>query len=238
MLVGSLQLGGEKASLIPYHCHNITLSGISLYGVMYMSKPKFYRANGGGSGFARGIRDSEPGLLLLFVFFISGSIAGTLVGSFTVTEDVTALISDIAGASSGGVMGYIKAFWSCSKFHLAALVLSTSLLGAALIPALASVRGYMLSLTAASIIKCYPADGFLLTLTVLLIPALFTVPSFFVLSRDALAQSKKLWSLATGTGRGLANTPIFKDMLGCIIALAIAAVTEEFLVPVLVKLIL
>ena len=180
------------------------------------------------------LADSEQNgfLNLLFILFIVGSVAGAFVGNLSSGEYALGLVSANMRAESAGL---IPALWSCGKFHFLVLLASTSLLGVIAVPALSAVRGYLISCGAAALISGYPDRGFLIVLAIMGLPGIFSVPSFFMLSSQAMQSSVRLISSAAGRVRTKSSGSAVALLLACTCSVSIAAVLEHFAVPILLK---
>lgn len=174
-------------------------------------------------------------LLVLCVAFVGGAAAGSSFssGEFSSAENVL--------SSSGEIYGYdnfLGLLLSCSKYHLLVLLLSTSLFGVALIPVALAFRGFVLACTAAYIASAYPEQGVALTLVVLGLPSLLTVPGLFIVAFDGACFSSRL--LAQYVRRPV--SPRYSRgenrLLAVAVMLILAAAVEHFLVPQLVKLLI
>ena len=165
--------------------------------------------------------------------FAAGAIFGSLVGAFSLTEDIPAIVS---GYTLKTMPGGVYAFLNGSKFHIFALICATSTLGVATIPALVAVRGYLLSCTAAAIYVGYPGGkGLLINAVVIGLPALITLPCLIIMASDSLTQSRKLLSLSLGNPPDTSRSvPIISRSMVGLFFIAIAALAEEMLMPMLI----
>ena len=113
-------------------------------------------------------------LSILAACFIAGAVAGALAGSGQLPAGEEILPGD---GSVYGYGTYAGLLFNCARYHLFVLLFSTSLLGGLLIPATLAFRGFALSCSAAWMVEAYPEAGTALSLIVLGLPALLTVPS-------------------------------------------------------------
>ena len=186
---------------------------------------------------ARLVRQSGE-LLVLFLLcaaFLGGAAAGTALssGEFSGAESVL--------GGEGAVYGYDSVagrLLSCTKYHLMTLLFSTSIVGVLLIPAALAFRGFVLACTAAYIASAYPEQGVALTLVVLGLPSLLTVPGLFVVAFDGACFSSRLLAehlrrpVAARYSRG-------ENRLAAVgVMLVLAAAMERFVVPQLVGLLI
>lgn len=182
----------------------------------------------GGEGIPR-----PTSLFVLAIFFLGGAVLGSLLGASeaAVSENV-----QLSGESIYGYSTYFGLLLSCSKYHLAVLLFSTSILGFAAIPAIMAVRGFVLSCTVASVALSYPGHGAALALIVLGLPSLFTVPALFILGGSGTAFSVRLLDLLR---RRVPRRIYPREENGILFSLSlliIAAAVEYWLVPAITRL--
>lgn len=120
-------------------------------------------------------------------------------------------------------------------YLVVAIFLATTFLGYILMPILAFMRGFLLSLTAATIITHYRDAGVFMALTLIGIPSLITVPSYFVLSSECFLYSRNQMCALRGTPCA------YESRLGlytalCTLLCGAAALITLYLVPYLVSL--
>ncbi len=173
-------------------------------------------------------------LCILAIFFLAGSFAGAAAGSGGLGESA-ALPTD-GGYSAHG--SYFSALASCAVCHLLVLLSSTSLAGGILIPAALAFRGFTLSCSAAYIAASDPAQGAAFALITLGLPALFSVPSLFLLSASCMEFTLRL--LSGFLRRPLPQRPRRGDnrLAASAAMLLAAAAAEYYLAPLLVRLLL
>jgi hypothetical protein len=186
-----------------------------------------------------GTFDHQEGSIFIFLSlcFLAGSVLGSFVGSFSVSDDIFLRIEGITAVSTEAA-GYWSSLWNCTRYHILLLLFASSVLGVLFIPILSVMRGYFLSCTAASILCSYPQGGWLLSFAVLGIPALITIPCFFVLGIDSFTASGRLLSLTTGGTRPTGPSRLLRHFVVCLALLTIAAALEELLIPDLVSMLL
>lgn len=83
-------------------------------------------------------------------------------------------------------------FFSCVIYHIAVCLAATSTLGAALIPACAFLCGGSVAYRSAAIISSADASAALQVIMTVIIPAIFIVPPFFVISCGGIRLSSLL----------------------------------------------
>ncbi len=174
-------------------------------------------------------------LILLCCAFIGGAAAGTALSS-----------SEFSGAESvlsgdGGVYGYDSfagLFFSCAKYHLFVLLLSTSIIGVFLIPAALAFRGFVLACTTAYIASAYPDQGAALTLVVLGLPSALTVPGLFIVGFDGACFSWRLLAQHLRRPTAPRYSRGENRLAAVAVMLILAAAVERFVVPQLVRLLI
>ncbi len=177
-------------------------------------------------------KNSRIYFLLLILCFSAGCFAGSLTGSFFGLDPV---LKDFSDFSTGCSSNPISVFLSFSRFHLVAFLLGSSFLGLALLPVLSCIRGYALSCTAASIISSYPEKGVIMAAVILGIPALLSIPCFFVVSIDGYMSSVRIFHLVRGNSAPRKDK-LYSRFLACIPILALGTLAEIKFVPYLVSL--
>jgi len=177
-------------------------------------------------------RDGKICFILLILGFSIGCFIGSLVGP-SLTYD--SWLSDFLGLSKLQNMGIVSAFFHFSRFHLVALLLGSSFLGIVLIPALSCIRGYILSFTAASIISAYPQNGLIMAAVILGIPALISLPCYFLLSIEGFRTATRIFHLVRGNSAPRKDR-LLSCSLACLPFLAAGTLAELKLVPYLVSL--
>ncbi|MEG1633110.1 MAG: hypothetical protein RR314_03560 [Oscillospiraceae bacterium] len=177
-------------------------------------------------------------LIVLFAFFVGGSVAGSLLGGKALagTAGEALLLSD---GRVYAAVGYLPLFFSCAKYHIAILLFATSLLGVFLIPCAMAVRGFVLACTAVTLAASYPGlRGVLISLVVLGIPSLITVPCLFLLGRDGLCMSIRLIALFDRRPPLPLPGDAVTDISVTAIALCLASAVEYFAVPALISMLI
>ena len=136
-------------------------------------------------------------------------------------------------------VNFFAALFSTVKYHLAAVFLGLSILGPLLIPVLSAVRGFFLSFSVTAVMRCLGVKGIGFTLSLFGIPAIVSIPCFFILS--ALAFSSSLYLLRMIRAQGARSlTPPFCGRLfvscgACFILLVALAVADAYLISRLVS---
>jgi len=165
--------------------------------------------------------------------FLLGALAGSLFGMFAPSEGLPAAVSGVLEAV--GKKTYAQALIGCAGLHLLVLFFSVSLLGLLCIPALSAVRGFTLSCASAAIISVYRLRGAVLSLAVLGVPALLTLPCFFLLAMDGMRFSRRLLRAFSGAASGYERGALPRHLLISAALLPAAAAVEVLLVPSLLN---
>jgi len=170
----------------------------------------------------------------LFICFCFA--AGCLMGAFTsgnlIGTNKDLLLPLDLPLEDGGILLKILKY---IRFHILALFLGTSLTGVVLIPALAVVRGFVLSFASAFVLAS-SKGGLLMCLTVLGLPTLFSIPCFILFCEYGAGRSRRLIALANGRGPGFYE-PGSGTLFIALPVLIIGAVIDIWLVPKLVLMI-
>jgi len=177
-------------------------------------------------------RDGRVYFMLLILSFSAGCLAGSLFGSFFGLDSV---LNDCADVSEINSAGTLTLFFSYSRFHLVALFLGTSVFGLVMLPVLSCVKGYALSCTAATIISCYPEKGLVMAAVILGIPAIFSLPCFFVISIEGFLSSTRIFHFLRGNSSPKKDK-LYSKFLICLPLLAAGTFAEIELIPYLVSL--
>ena len=160
---------------------------ICIYGVNGMKKRFVVMA-------LDGAQSDFVGLILCGLLFIGGSVAGSVAAG--VLQDAEALRGYVAafleGYKSPPPPDFLDALISTVKYHLAAVFLGFSVLGPLLIPLLAAVRGFFLCFSVTAVLRALGARGIGFTLSLFGIPAVVSIPCFFILSSLAFSSSLAL----------------------------------------------
>lgn len=191
-----------------------------------MQRRSIKKAFYSGVGLAR--NSNASGFFFLSALFLLGAVVGAFVGSFS-SETI---VFDTQVKST--LWDFLGLFWENSRFHLAAVLLSTSFLGVMLLPALSAFRGYLIGCTASAILSSYASGGFLLVVVSIGIPLLVCLPCFFVLSNDAFLHSVRLMSLYRRSGETTRCPKLFSHCLLCLCAIALWTLLQMIILPQLI----
>lgn len=183
-----------------------------------------------GTRVRRGFFDDNvrPPLCVVLLLFLFGIIVGVFVGSFFSNLQQMDITPGALSASFWESV-YKALFYICL-----ALLFSTSYLGVFLIPALALVRAYSFSCSAASLYAAFGSGGFLRAVLALGVPALLAIPAFLICACDGLERARLLCSLRFG-GSFLpaSRTRIYGHALFVFVAVAMVIVYDYFVLPIL-----
>lgn len=177
-------------------------------------------------------RSSRIYFLLLILCFSAGCLTGSLTGKFFGLDSV---LNDFPGLSTINSASPIGVFFNYSRFHLVAFLLGSSFLGLALLPALSFIRGYALSCSAATIISGSPTNGIIMAAVAVGIPALISLPCFFVISIDGYMSSARIFHLVRGSSAPRQDK-LYARFLACVPVLAVGTLILIKFVPYLVSL--
>lgn len=173
-----------------------------------------------------------PRLFLILACFAVGCVLGAFFGSIFSTADFIGY--ELLPLSDDS--GFFNRTFRFVRFHLFAILLGTSFLGVFFIPVLTMLNGFLFSCASATIITAYPSGGIIMSLIILCVPSLFSIPCFIALCDDAFFRSARLLSLFRGRCPALGEKKD-KSILFCLPVLAAGAVVDFELVPYLLTLI-
>lgn len=174
-------------------------------------------------------------LAVLALSFLLGAVCGALTGSRGVGRYGGIFSSD--GAVNADE-DFLSLLFSCSRFLLAAVFFSLSLPGPVLIPLTCAVRGFVLACTVSSIASAYPESAFALTAAVLALPAALTVSGLFIVSFEGMELSLSLLSMFFHRAPAPELSGMRERVVLAFALAALAAVTQYFAVPPLLRLII
>ena len=123
-------------------------------------------------------------LPVLALPFLAGLIAGTMVGLFSDAPQGFLLSTGLISPDPSS-MTFVHLLWHAFRYVLIALLLSTGILGVALLPLLSAVRAFAFSCSVSVVLQQRTSAAFLLAFFSLGIPALLSLPGFFLAETDA-----------------------------------------------------
>jgi len=161
-------------------------------------------------------------------FLLLGVLAAVAAIARTPAETIRGFGDAIIFSEDGASI--LSAYWKCARYHILAVLLSTSWLGVLLAPALLAVRGFTLCCTSAALLLDYPEQGALLPAAVLGISNLISVPCLLLVSADAMRLSGRLAAARLGLRYGPSTGIETKHMLlGLGLMLPVAAYEQQIL---------
>lgn len=178
-------------------------------------------------------RERKLHLLIFSLCFLAGGLLGSIAGCGSPW-----LLSLADGYLNQNINNFsiVLAILWCVRFQLLAFILGTSYLGTFFIPLLLVLRSFLLSCGSSTIIAAYPQNGIIMTLVLVALPALISIPCFWVISSEAFSSSLSLVRLASGNFIK-SNINRFKYFLICLPFMALSVIAEIRIVPYLVSLI-
>ena len=179
------------------------------------------------SGFSVG--GMYPVMPIIAIPFLVGLVLGSLAG--LLNELPQELLFSLEAATAAEQASFLQSLWRSCRYSLAAALLATGVLGVALIPLLSAFRAFSLS-CCISLILCGERPASLaLALVSLGIPALISLPAFFLVSEDGLAVSRFL--LTRGQDRRIHEIPLARHALIAALLSLADAVYLAYLMPLL-----
>ena len=146
-------------------------------------------------GFTRVPRLGLSAFALCAAGFLLGVLLGVLLsGGITEGDPASEFFSGYGQTllSGDGDGRFLSVFMSVAWYHLLTILLSFTMLGVVLIPAVAAVRGFTLSFTLAALVRLYASQGIAAGMVLVGFTALLSVPILFLVSVDAMCASGEL----------------------------------------------
>ena len=179
--------------------------------------------------------------VLLAAIFLAGALAGHIYAGRCDTQALTAYLRDYCAVYDS--VGVAVSLSSCAMLYFgyvtAAFLLGFASIGAALIPALSGVFGFVTMYTVSCFARAYGRAGVLLALAVLAARLVFCLPCFLAVAGEAWGLSMELFLLAFGRGKRSApvlyGSRYFLLFVLCVTVLAAGVCCERFLTPVLFR---
>jgi hypothetical protein len=182
-------------------------------------------------------RKASIGFFLVSTFFFLGLLIGSISANYLSIENAEILRSFFL--NSENLFYAEKSFLSCLlsniSLSLLSIFLGFSFFGFTMIPPLSGIRGFFLSFSAAAVIRALGKEGFIIAFARFGIPAIISLPCFFILCVQSFGASYGL------TGRILNSRSIgaiyekdyFLRCAFCLGALVLAAILETYFSPLL-----
>jgi hypothetical protein len=167
-------------------------------------------------------------IYLLAFCFLAGSLAGCMVGLLSTAGDGLGALGAYADQSEG-VTSFFQSLWACSKYHLLALLLAGTVFGVLALPLLSLFRGYLLGCAASALTAL--DGGFFLSLVVIGLPSLFSLPVFFLLCDDGMAVSQYILLRSLGRPAPARRIPLANHCVLAVVLLTVSALIQQLLIP-------
>ncbi len=184
----------------------------------------------------KGRRDTY-GFFVLSAFFFFGALLGAISANF-VSMDNTRVLKELF-INSGSLFytnrGLQSVLLTVLSHNIILIILGFAVFGFVLIPPLAGVRGFLLSFSAAALIRALGKGGVLTALARFGPSALISLPCFFILCFQSFNASCELTGKTlSGRSPGLIyDRNYFLRCAICIAALVLSAFIETYITPFL-----
>lgn len=177
--------------------------------------------------------DGLTQLAFLAVCFAVGVLGGFFFSGWSGDDpdllDYLRRYFQMAGQGNGAEPSLWSSVWELTRWPLAAFLLGSTALGAAGLPLLLGVRGFLLSYAAATLSRLFGLPGAAVSLTAFGVTALVAVPVLFVVSADAFRQSLR----RLAGERSPAWSQRVQALTPCAGLLVLAAALQQTLMPAL-----
>ena len=166
--------------------------------------------------------------------FLAGLIFGSLIGVFS--EAHTVFLSDIGLIYSESVDApFPGLLWHVFRYVLVASLLSAGVLGVVLLPLLSAIRAFSFACSVAVLLQTCETIAIPTTFLSLGIPALLSLPGFFIAVTDAFYISKHF--ISREFRANLTSIPLFRHILLILISCSAEALYLLYLLPPILALI-
>lgn len=172
---------------------------------------------------------------LIFIVFCLGTAAGTVIGS-ALTSPI--LNTELAAYIESSVLSdsFFSSIYNAFFFTLLAVLFGTSFLGVFLIPSAVLIKAYSMSCSVAVMYSSFGFKGTVCALFFIGIPSLLIIPCFILCAIDALNSARQLYSIRFHSAAcAVENQSFFRHMIFVIPALALAALYDNFLLPLILS---
>ncbi len=173
-------------------------------------------------------------LPLLALPFLAGLVSGTMVGLFSDAPQGFLLSAGLISPDPS-TMTFVHLLWYAFRYVLIALLLSTGILGVALLPLLSAVRAFAFSCSVSVVLQQKTPAAFLLAFFSLGIPALLSLPGFFLAETDAFRISRQFYLRDRRVD--LSFTPVLRHFLMTILFCVAEMLYLRLLLPALLRVI-
>ena len=173
--------------------------------------------------------ESVSSVIYLLAFcFLGGSLAGCMVGFLSTPGEGLGALGAYADQGEG-FSSFILSLWACSKYHLLALLLAGTVFGVLALPLLSVFRGYLLGCAASALTAM--DGGLFLSLVVIGLPSLFSLPAFFLLCDDGMAVSRYILLRSLGRPVPVRRVPLANHLVLAAVLLTVSALIQQLLIP-------
>lgn len=175
--------------------------------------------------------------------FSLGALAGMLLASQVGGgghESLTQYLENYLSAAQTGTAaapGLLSVLWETARWPLFTFLMGFTALGAAGIPVLFAVRGFLLSFAVSSFVRMFGGVGAILAFFAFGLTGMVAVPVLFVLGVQGFAAARELAGRALGGGRGplpFGQSYLIRSGL-CAAALGLCVLMECWAVPALLR---
>lgn len=169
-----------------------------------------------------------PAAIIMCSFFLLGVTAGGIAAAYGEASEVT-----VAAAQPDSLISTII---TLAKYPTLALLFGLSVAGVVAIPALMTLRGFLLSFAVSAITRSMGAAGVVAALSVFWVHILVVFPCLVFLSSQGFVSSSGL--ISASRGRQGFTYPVFDRAFifrssVCMVVLLVAAVLEKLVTPAL-----
>lgn len=137
--------------------------------------------------------DGLTRLVILGACFAAGALSGFFFSGWSGDNpellDYLLCYFQTAGQGTGVEPALWSSIWDMARWPLAAFLLGSTALGAVGVPILLGARGFLLSFSAAALVRMFGLPGMAASLAAFGVTALLAVPVLFVVSADAFRQA-------------------------------------------------
>lgn len=180
-----------------------------------------------------------PGLVLLSICFLAGTIAGCLWAGGVAGQGSDTLASYIDGYLSAARTGTLtvpsvfSVLFETLRWPVLVFLLAFTAAGVIGIPILFAVRGFLMAFAVASFVRVLGGTGSILAFLLFGITGLFTVPVLFVLGTQGLSACFILASRLKGERRsgGVYGKRYFLRCGLCAAVLLLSVLCEQTILP-------
>lgn len=182
-----------------------------------------------------------PGLILLSICFLAGTVAGCLWAGGVAGQGSETLSSYIDGYLSAARTGNLtvpsvfSVLFETLRWPVLVFLLAFTAAGIIGIPLLFAVRGFLLSFAVASFVRVFGGAGTILAFVLFGITGLFTVPVLFVLGTQGLTACFLLATRLMGERRSgvVYGKQYFLRCSLCAAVLLLSVFCEQTILPFL-----